>query len=89
MSNRLKAISIGIVAAFFFSITFIVNEVMANAKGYWGYTAALRYLNADCEPLFGFQFGTRPGLHQTKLNGVAHLVTSVLCVVLCAPELGG
>ena len=44
MSNRLKAISIGIVAAFFFSITFIVNEVMANAKGYWGYTAALRYL---------------------------------------------
>lgn len=44
MSNRLKAISIGIVAAFFFSITFIVNEMMANAKGYWGYTAALRYL---------------------------------------------
>lgn len=44
MSSRLKAISIGIVAAFFFSITFVVNEVMANAKGYWGYTAALRYL---------------------------------------------
>lgn len=44
MSNRLKAISIGIIAAFFFSITFVVNEVMANAKGYWGYTAALRYL---------------------------------------------
>jgi len=44
MSVRLKTISIGIVSAFFFSITFVVNEVMADANGYWGYTASLRYL---------------------------------------------
>ncbi|MET3357655.1 UNVERIFIED_ORG: drug/metabolite transporter (DMT)-like permease [Leuconostoc holzapfelii] len=44
MSIRFKAITLGIISAFFFSITFVVNEVMANAHGYWGYTAALRYL---------------------------------------------
>jgi drug/metabolite transporter (DMT)-like permease len=38
------AIIIGIISAFFFSLTFVLNEVMANSHGYWLWTASLRYL---------------------------------------------
>lgn len=39
-----QAIVLGIVAAFFFSLTFVLNEVMANGHTYWLWTASLRYL---------------------------------------------
>lgn len=85
MSNRLKAISIGIVAAFFFSITFIVNEVMANAKGYWGYTAALRYLwMLPLMLIVNHYLGSNLArvLAIIKQNLMAWLIWSQVCFVL-------
>lgn len=38
------AIILGILAAFFFSVTFVLNQVMASAGGDWLWTAALRFL---------------------------------------------
>ena len=48
MSIRFKAITLGIISAFFFSITFVVNEVMANAHGYWA--TPLLYGTYGCCP---------------------------------------
>lgn len=38
------AIILGIVAAFFFSVTFVLNQLMATSGGDWLWTASLRYL---------------------------------------------
>lgn len=35
---------IGIISAFFFAFTFVLNELMATSGGYWMWSASLRYL---------------------------------------------
>lgn len=41
---KLKANLLGIVAALFFSLTFVLNEVNLTTSGYWLFSASLRYL---------------------------------------------
>lgn len=41
---KLRANFLGILAALFFSLTFVLNEVNINNTGYWLWTATLRYL---------------------------------------------
>lgn len=38
------AVFLGVLAAFFFSITFVLNQVMASSGGFWLWTATLRFL---------------------------------------------
>ncbi|WP_436663642.1 DMT family transporter [Alicyclobacillus acidoterrestris] len=40
----MKAILIGILASFFFAVTFVVNKLMSDAGGSWLWSASLRYL---------------------------------------------
>jgi drug/metabolite transporter (DMT)-like permease len=40
----LRAVGLGLVAAFFFASTFVLNRVMAVAGGHWVWSAVLRYL---------------------------------------------
>lgn len=44
LSKSVQAIILGVIAAFFFSLTFIFNEVIANKNGFWLWSASLRYL---------------------------------------------
>ncbi|MCC8440544.1 MULTISPECIES: multidrug resistance efflux transporter family protein [Leuconostoc] len=44
MKISVKAILIGVLAAFFFSLTFIFNEIIANKNGFWLWSASLRFL---------------------------------------------
>lgn len=43
-SKRFLAIALGVVSAFFFSLTFVFNEIMAHSQSYWLLTASLRYI---------------------------------------------
>ncbi|MGZ9842607.1 multidrug resistance efflux transporter family protein [Weissella confusa] len=40
----IKAILLGILAALFFSLTFLLNEINLSDSGYWIWVATLRYL---------------------------------------------
>lgn len=42
--NAIIAVAIALVSALFFTATYVLNRAMANAGGYWGWSAALRYL---------------------------------------------
>ena len=42
--KKLDAILLGIVGAFFFAFTFILNRSMSLGSGYWMYSAILRYV---------------------------------------------
>lgn len=42
--TRLLAVAIALVAALFFTATYMLNRAMANAGGHWAWTASLRYL---------------------------------------------
>lgn len=42
--KRIDAILLGIVGAFFFAFTFILNRSMSLGGGYWMYSAILRYV---------------------------------------------
>lgn len=42
--TKARANFLGILAALFFSLTFVLNEVNINHTGYWLWTASLRYL---------------------------------------------
>lgn len=44
LQRRYQAIFISIIAALFFSLTFVLNELMATQQSYWLWTACLRYL---------------------------------------------
>lgn len=44
MKISVKAILIGVLSAFFFSLTFIFNEIIANKNGFWLWSASLRFL---------------------------------------------
>ncbi|MGO2709027.1 MAG: hypothetical protein ACTIAH_07790 [Leuconostoc mesenteroides] len=44
LSKSMQAIILGVVSAFFFSLTFIFNEVIANKNGFCLWSASLRYL---------------------------------------------
>ena len=40
----LGAVGVALAAAFFFTCTYVLNRAAATGGGYWGWTAALRYL---------------------------------------------
>ena len=40
----LKLLGIGILAAFFFSSTFVLNRAMSLSGGFWVWSASLRYV---------------------------------------------
>lgn len=60
---KLRANSLGILAALFFSLTFVLNEVNINNTGYWLWTATLRYLWM-LPMLYGLMF--IPQLHASR-----------------------
>ncbi|EUJ38556.1 hypothetical protein BTHER_01535 [Brochothrix thermosphacta DSM 20171 = FSL F6-1036] len=39
----MRAIIIGIIAAFFFAFTFVINQLMSDLGGDWMWSASLRY----------------------------------------------
>lgn len=43
-SNAMFLLFLGLLSAFFFSATFLINKVIANDGGHWFYSASLRYL---------------------------------------------
>ncbi|CAH0417994.1 multidrug resistance efflux transporter family protein [Periweissella ghanensis] len=57
---NLKAIFLGILAALFFSLTFLLNQLNLQAAGYWLWVASLRYL--WMLPMIAL-LGTIPQLH--------------------------
>ena len=40
----LAAIGVALLAALFFTFTYVLNRAMASAGGHWAWTASLRYL---------------------------------------------
>ena len=40
----MKAFLLGVLASFFFSVTFVLNKLMSNGGGSWMWSASLRYL---------------------------------------------
>ena len=42
--NTLRAVLLGLLSSFFFAFTFLLNRSMELVGGYWGWSAALRYL---------------------------------------------
>lgn len=40
----MKAILIGVLAALFFAVTFVVNHMMANDGGSWYFSSSLRFI---------------------------------------------
>ena len=61
----MRAILIGILAAFFFSITFILNHAMSNDGGSWLFSASLRFIF-----MFPFLLIMVIGKHKTRHNVV-------------------
>ncbi|MEN5088201.1 multidrug resistance efflux transporter family protein [Sphingobacterium faecium] len=44
LTNKLKALSLGILASLFFASTFVLNRIMAVSGGGWQWSAALRFV---------------------------------------------
>src|SRR5699024_12801829 len=63
------AILIGILAAFFFSITFILNHAMSNDGGSWLFSASLRFIF-----MFPFLLIMVIGKHKTRHHVVLLLI---------------
>ena len=78
---------IGIVSAFFFSLTFVLNELMAKSTGSWIWSAILRYLWMMpllllIHFLFSDSFSIKHVIKRIKLNKMQWLIGSHLCFVL-------
>ena len=61
-SRALAAVGIGLASALFFTMTYVLNRVSANAGGDWAWTATLRYLITLplLLPLLPWQGGAAP-----------------------------
>lgn len=61
LSGFAAAMGLGILAALFFALSFVINRMMALAGGAWEWSASLRFLYSL--PIFAAIVATRGGLH--------------------------
>ena len=78
--RALAAICLGLCAAFFFTLTYVLNRVSASAGGDWTWTASLRYLITLplLLPLVAWQGGAAPAWRSIRRHPGAWLCCSAI-----------
>jgi len=74
----LAAIGVALLAALFFTFTYVLNRAMASAGGHWAWTASLRYLLTlpMLLPLMRWQGGAAPVWRALRAHPLAWLTCS-------------
>jgi drug/metabolite transporter (DMT)-like permease len=82
--RSLAAIGVALLAALFFTFTYVLNRAMANADGHWAWTASLRYLLTlpMLLPLMHWQGGMGPAWRALRAHPVAWLAYSAVGFVV-------
>jgi len=76
--RALAAIGVALLAALFFTFTYVLNRAMASAGGHWAWTASLRYLLTlpMLLPLMRWQGGAAPVWRALRAHPLAWLTYS-------------
>lgn len=80
----LLAVALGLAAALFFTLTYVLNRAAANAGGHWAWTASLRYLITLplLLPLVMWQGGAAPVWRAIRAHPLPWLAHSAIGFVL-------